>query len=55
MVRELGVHEVPLSTLKDAAHMAGGTLNDAFIAGVTGGLRSASATTRTRSAATGSR
>lgn len=39
MVRELGVHEVPLSTLKDAAHMAGGTLNDAFIAGVTGGLR----------------
>ena len=39
MVRELGVHEVPLSTLKDAAHTAGGTLNDAFLAGVTGGLR----------------
>ena len=39
MVRELGVHEVPLSTLKDAAHLAGGTLNDAFLAGVTGGLR----------------
>ena len=39
MLRELGVHEVPLSTLKEAAHRAGGTLNDGFLAGVTGGLR----------------
>lgn len=39
LIRELGVHEVPLSSLKDAAHLAGGTLNDAFLAGVTGGLR----------------
>jgi diacylglycerol O-acyltransferase / wax synthase len=39
LVRRLGVHEVPLDALKDAAHTAGGTLNDAFLAGVTGGLR----------------
>ena len=39
MVRELGVHEVPLKTLKAAAHRAGGTVNDGFLAGVTGGLR----------------
>ncbi len=39
LVRELGVHEVPLSALKQAAHVAGGRLNDAFLAGVTGGLR----------------
>ena len=39
MVRQLGVHEVPLARLKDAAHAADGTLNDAFLAGVTGGLR----------------
>jgi len=39
MTRELGVHEVPLAALKEAGHRGGGTLNDAFIAGVTGGLR----------------
>ncbi len=39
MVRELGVHEVPLATLKAAAHRADARLNDAFLAGVTGGLR----------------
>ncbi len=39
LVRELGVHEVPLPALREAAHLAGGTLNDAFLAGVTGGLR----------------
>ena len=39
MLRELRVHEVPMSTLKAAAHRAGGTLNDGFLAGVTGGLR----------------
>jgi diacylglycerol O-acyltransferase / wax synthase len=39
LVRRLGVHEVPLDALKEAAHTAGGTLNDAFLAGVTGGLR----------------
>jgi len=38
-LRELRVHEVPMSTLRDAAHAAGGTLNDAFLAAVTGGLR----------------
>lgn len=31
--------ELPLAGLKAAAHAAGGTLNDAFLAGVTGGLR----------------
>jgi len=39
MVRELGVHEVPLEPLKEAAHRNGAHLNDAFLAGVTGGLR----------------
>ena len=39
LVRKLGVHEVPLSTLREAAHRAGGSLNDAFVAGVAGGLR----------------
>lgn len=31
--------DTPLSVLHDAAHVAGGTLNDAFLAGITGGLR----------------
>lgn len=39
LVRRLGVHEVPMPALREAAHLAGGTLNDAFVAGVTGGLR----------------
>ncbi len=39
MTRELGVHTVPLAPLKDAAHRSGARLNDAFLAGVTGGLR----------------
>ena len=39
MVRELGVHEVPLAPLKAAAHAGKARLNDAFLAGVTGGLR----------------
>jgi diacylglycerol O-acyltransferase len=39
LIRELGVHEVPKGTLLAAAHAAGGTLNDAFLAGVTAGLR----------------
>jgi diacylglycerol O-acyltransferase / wax synthase len=39
LIRELGVHEVPLSALKRAGRNAGGSLNDAFLAGVTGGLR----------------
>ena len=39
LVRKLGVHEVPMPALREAAHLAGGTLNDAFLAGVTGGLR----------------
>ncbi len=39
LVRRLGVHEVPRPALREAAHRAGGTLNDAFVAGVTGGLR----------------
>ncbi len=37
--RELAVHEVPLRELKEAGHRAGGSLNDAFVAGVTGALR----------------
>ena len=39
MTRELGVHQVPLAALKEAGHRGGGTLNDAFLAAVTGGLR----------------
>ncbi len=39
LIRRLGVHEVPMPALREAAHLAGGTLNDAFVAGVTGGLR----------------
>jgi hypothetical protein len=37
--RELAVHTVPLRELKEAGHRAGGSLNDAFMAGVTGALR----------------
>jgi WS/DGAT/MGAT family acyltransferase len=39
MVRRLAVHEVPLAGLRAAGRRAGGSLNDAFLAGVTGGLR----------------
>ncbi|MCB1264878.1 MAG: DUF1298 domain-containing protein [Mycobacterium sp.] len=39
LVRRLAVHEVPLSKLKEAAHRSGGALNDAFVAGISGGLR----------------
>jgi diacylglycerol O-acyltransferase len=39
LIRRLGVHEVPMPQLRDAAHRAGGALNDAFVAGVAGGLR----------------
>ncbi|WP_313676895.1 wax ester/triacylglycerol synthase domain-containing protein [Mycolicibacterium sp.] len=39
LVRRLGVHEVPLAALKEAAHRSGGSLNDAFVAGISGGLR----------------
>ncbi|MEY8016069.1 wax ester/triacylglycerol synthase domain-containing protein [Mycobacterium servetii] len=37
--RRLGVHEVPKPLLREAAHRCGGALNDAFVAGVAGGLR----------------
>ena len=39
LVRRLGVHSVPTDQLREAAHRCGGALNDAFVAGVTGGLR----------------
>ena len=39
MVRRLGVLEAPLGDLKAAGRLAGGSLNDAFLAGITGGLR----------------
>ena len=39
LVRRLAVHEVPLATLKEAGHRSGGALNDAFVAGISGGLR----------------
>ena len=39
LVRRLGVHEVSLAKLKEAAHRSGGALNDAFVAGISGGLR----------------
>ncbi|MDV6312304.1 wax ester/triacylglycerol synthase domain-containing protein [Gordonia amicalis] len=39
LVRHLAVHEVPLRQLREAGHRGGGSLNDAFVAGVLGGLR----------------
>jgi diacylglycerol O-acyltransferase len=39
LIRHLGVHEVTLHQLREAAHRGGGALNDAFVAGVAGGLR----------------
>ena len=39
LVRRLGVLEVPFPELRAAAHCSGGALNDAFVAGVAGGLR----------------
>jgi diacylglycerol O-acyltransferase len=39
LVRRLGVHEVPMPQLREAAHRCGGALNDAFVAGIAGGLR----------------
>ncbi len=39
LIRRLGVHQVPRSQLLEAAHRCGGALNDAFVAGVAGGLR----------------
>ncbi len=39
LTRQLAVHHVPLSKLKEAAHRGGGSLNDAFVAGIAGGLR----------------
>ena len=38
-VRRLGIHEVSRLRLRDAGHAGGGSLNDAFLAGVTGALR----------------
>ena len=38
-VRRLGIHAVSRPRLRDAAHAGGGSLNDAFLAGVTGALR----------------
>ncbi len=39
LIRELAVHDVSLSALKKAGRYADGTLNDAFLAAVTAGLR----------------
>ena len=39
LLRRLGVLEVPFPQLRAAAHHCGGALNDAFVAGVAGGLR----------------
>lgn len=39
LIRRLGVHQVPKRPLREAAHRCGGALNDAFVAGVAGGLR----------------
>ncbi|MGV0645198.1 wax ester/triacylglycerol synthase domain-containing protein [Mycolicibacterium sp. XJ2546] len=39
LVRQVYVHEVPKSALRQAGHLAGGSLNDAFVAAVAGGLR----------------
>ena len=39
LIRRLGVHDVSMPELREAAHRGGGAINDAFVAGVTGGLR----------------
>ncbi|KUI14009.1 diacylglycerol O-acyltransferase [Mycobacterium sp. GA-1285] len=39
LVRRLGVHDVSLQRLREAAHRCDCALNDAFVAGVAGGLR----------------
>jgi diacylglycerol O-acyltransferase len=39
LIRRLGVLEVPFPQLRAAAHECGGATNDAFVAGVAGGLR----------------
>ena len=39
LIRRLGVHQVPMPQLREAAHRGGGALNDAFVAGVAGALR----------------
>lgn len=39
LIRKLGVLEIPFAQLRVAAHHGGGALNDAFVAGVAGGLR----------------
>ena len=39
-VRQLATFDVPIEALKSAGNSNGGHLNDAFLAGVTGGLRS---------------
>ncbi|MCV7123664.1 wax ester/triacylglycerol synthase domain-containing protein [Mycobacterium lacus] len=39
LIRRLGVHRVPMPQLREAAHRCGGALNDAFVAGIAGGLR----------------
>ena len=39
LIRRLGVHQVPMPLLREAAHRGGGALNDAFVAGIAGGLR----------------
>jgi len=39
MTRRLGVHQVPMQQLREAAHLSGGALNDGFVAGFAGGLR----------------
>jgi diacylglycerol O-acyltransferase / wax synthase len=39
LMRRLGVLEVPFAQLRAAAHHCDGALNDAFVAGVAGGLR----------------
>jgi diacylglycerol O-acyltransferase len=38
-IRSLGIHEVSRPRLRDAAHAGEGSLNDAFLAGVTGAMR----------------
>ena len=38
-IRRLAVHQVPKQALRQAGNVAGGSLNDAFIAAVAGGLR----------------
>ena len=50
LTRRLGVHQVPMPQLREAAHRCGGALNDAFVAGLAAGCGNTTKSTASRSA-----